>query len=152
MRPIGRWINPNHAPRDIFVKDEAVLVAAHGTLGENEVYGRSIFVTGSWLDHVYSQDFVRVTSGIPSYPGSYLFAFLRSEPVFRLLRTISVGGKQQEFHPDLLRQLPVPVCTPVDRQRIAETVRAAYRDRDAADLLEDEAFAALEAAVEEATS
>ena len=97
LRPEGRWINPNKAPADIRQQDETTLIAAHGTLGENEVFGRSIFVTGAWTEHAFSQDFVRVLSGQSDMPGAYLFAFLRSEVAFRLLRSMSVGGKQQEY-------------------------------------------------------
>jgi len=150
LRPEGRWINPNKAPADIRQQDETTLIAAHGTLGENEVFGRSIFVTGTWTEHAFSQDFVRVLSGQPDMPGAYLFAFLRSEVAFRLLRSMSVGGKQQEYHTQLLRQMPVPECTPADRERIAETVRAAYRARDEADELEDQAQELLDAAVRDA--
>jgi type I restriction enzyme S subunit len=150
MRPYGRWINPNQAPRDIRQADETVLIAAHGTLGESEVFSRSILATGSWLKHAYSQDFVRVLSGSAEMSGAYLFALLRSEAAFRVLRSMSVGGKQQEYHPALLRQLPVPVCAQVDRERIAETVRQAYRDRDEADRKEDQASALLDEAVREA--
>jgi type I restriction enzyme S subunit len=46
--------------------------------------------------------------------------------------------------------LPVPVCAQVDRERIAETVRQAYRDRDEADRKEDQASALLDEAVREA--
>ena len=98
LRPEGRWINPNMAPADIRQEDGTVLIAAHGTLGENEVYGRSIFVTGAWTRHAFSQDFVRVFSGQSDMAGAYLFAFFRSEVAFRLLRSMSVGGKQQEYH------------------------------------------------------
>lgn len=150
LRPEGRWINPNEAPSDIRQQDETVLIAAHGTLGENEVYGRSIFVTGTWLQHAYSQDFVRVFSGQPDISGAYLFAFLRSEVAFRLLRSMSVGGKQQEYHTALLRAMPVPECTTADRERIAETVRQAYRWRDEADRFEDRAQELLDAAVRDA--
>ncbi|WP_328468770.1 hypothetical protein OHA21_52655 [Actinoplanes sp. NBC_00393] len=150
LRPEGRWINPKQAPSDIMQDDETILIAAHGTLGDGEVYSRSIFVTGSWLKHAFSQDFVRVLSGSPDVSGAYLFAFFRSEAAFRVLRSMSVGGKQQEYHPALLRQLPVPMCTPSDRERIAETVRAAYRDRDEADKKEDQAFKLLDDAVREA--
>lgn len=150
LRPEGRWINPNKAPDDIRQENETVLIAAHGTLGENEVYGRSILVTGSWTEHAYSQDFVRVFSGQPDISGAYLFAFLRSEVAFRLLRSMSVGGKQQEYHTTLLREMPVPECTPADRERIAETVRQAYRWRDEGDQLEDRAQELLDAAVRDA--
>ena len=150
VRPEGRWINPAKAPSDIFAEDETVMVASQGTLGENEVFCRSIFVTGSWLKHVYTQHFLRVVSGVDSFPGAYLFAFIRSEAAFRILRSMSVGGKQQDIHEELRQRIPVPECTPADRERIAETVRQAYRWRDEADQLEDRAQELLDAAVRDA--
>lgn len=149
IRPEGRWISPTQAPPGIFAQDETTMVAAQGTLGENEVFCRALFVTGSWLEHVYSQHFLRVVSGDPDFPGAYLFAFLRSEPAFRVLRSMSVGGKQQDIHEALRKQIPVPVLTAPDRQRIAETVRTAYRKRDEADAKEDQALDLLEKTVAE---
>jgi hypothetical protein len=150
LRPEGRWISLQHAPRDVVVSDETVLIAAHGTLGENEVYSRSILVTGAWLGNVYSQDFVRVVSGDSEFPGAYIFALMRSGAAFRILRSMSVGGKQQEYHPALLREFPVPQNSPADRARVAEIVRSAYRARDEADEKEDLALALLDEAVREA--
>ncbi|MFH8453190.1 restriction endonuclease subunit S [Streptomyces fungicidicus] len=147
IRPEGRWISAEQAPDDILQQDETVLIAAHGTLGENEVYGRSILVTGAWLDNAFSQDFVRVVSGDARFSGAYLFAFFRSGAAFRVLRSMSVGGKQQEYHAKLLRELPIPVLTQPDRERIAATVRAAYKKRDEADRKEDLGLAKLEEAV-----
>ena len=152
VRPEGRWINPNMAPKDIFAEDETVLIASQGTLGENEVFCRAILVTGSWLEYVYTQHFLRIVSGDPEFPGAYLFAFLRSEVAFRIFRSMSTGSKQQDIHEVLRRQIPVPECTPADRERIAGTVRRAYRARDEADQLEDRAQELLDAAVREAGS
>lgn len=151
MRPEGRWISTSQAPPGIRAEDETVLIASQGTLGESEVFCRPIMVTGSWLRFVYTEHFLRALSGIPAVPGAYLFAFLRSEAAFRLLRSTASGGKQQDIHDILRQELPVPVCTEVDRRRIAGTVRSAHRDRDLADKREDDAFAALDAAVEGAT-
>ena len=151
LRPEGRWINPAMAPGDIFAKNESVLVASQGTLGENEVFCRAIFVTGAWLDYVYTQHFLRIVSGDPDFPGAYLFAFLRSEAAFRVFRSMSTGSKQQDIHEVLRRQIPVPECTLCDRERIAETVRAAYRARDEADGLEDRAQELLDVAMRDAT-
>ena len=129
----------------------SILVASQGTLGENEVYCRSIFVTGRWQrDYVFSEHFLRIVSGDPVFPGAYLLAFLRSEVAFRIFRSMSMGSKQQDIHEVLRKQIPVPECTPADRERIAETVRAAYRARDEADELEDRAQELLEAAVRDA--
>jgi hypothetical protein len=153
LRPEGRWVAVKPAELDtIRAQDESVLVASQGTLGENEVYCRSIFVTGRWQrDYVFSEHFLRIVSGDPDFPGAYLFAFLRSEAAFRIFRSMSTGSKQQDIHEVLRRQIPVPECTPGDRERIAETVRAAYRARDEADELEDRAQELLEAAMRAAT-
>jgi len=69
IRPEGRWISAAQAPADILMGADTVLIAAHGTLGENEVYARSILVTGSWHEHAFSQDFVRVRPGDDQFPG-----------------------------------------------------------------------------------
>ncbi|AZQ34365.1 restriction endonuclease subunit S [Streptomyces cyaneochromogenes] len=147
IRPEGRWISPTQAPPGIFAEDETVMIPSQGTLGENEVFCRAIFVTGSWLDYAYTQHFLRVVSGTSDIPGAYLFAFLRSEAMFRVLRSMSTGGKQQDIHEGLRAQIPVPVLTAPDRERIAETIRAAYRKRDEADKKEDRALELLEGAV-----
>lgn len=150
LRPEGRWISAAQAPSGIFAQDETVMIAAQGTLGENEVFCRPILVKGSWLNHVYTQHFLRVVSGDPEVPGAYLFAFFRSEAAFRLLRSVSTGGKQQDLHDGLRAEIPVPLAPPADRVRIADTVRYAYQCRDRADILEDKALALLTAAIEEA--
>ncbi|TPV48581.1 restriction endonuclease subunit S [Pseudarthrobacter phenanthrenivorans] len=148
VNPEGRWISAAAAPRDIIQKDETILVSAHGTFGENEVYARSVFITGSLLRNAYSQDFVRVLSGTPEVPGAYLFALFRSNAMFRIFRSISVGGKQQEYHTKFLRDLPIPLAAESDRRCIANTVRQAYRDRDHAETLEFEALSLLTDAIE----
>ncbi|MFD6287154.1 restriction endonuclease subunit S [Streptomyces sp. NPDC060205] len=147
LRPEGRWIGKAHTSDDVLADDETILVAARGTLGENEVYGRSVLVTGDWGAHAYSEDFLRIRSGASGFPGAYLFAMLRSEALFRVLRSCSTGGKQQDIHLGLCSAIPVPVLTEADRDRIAETVRDAYRQRDEADRKDDQALAKLEAAV-----
>jgi hypothetical protein len=150
LRPEGRWVNAADAPRGIFVEDETVMIAATGTLGENEVFCRPILVTGAWLNYAYTEHFLRVVSGTSDIPGAYLFAFLRSEAAFRVLRSLSVGGKQQDIHESLCAEIPVPMASPADRDRIATTVRSAYKCRERADFLEDQALTLLTAAIEEA--
>ena len=126
-------------------------MASQGTLGESEAFCRPAFITGRWQrEFVFSEHFLRIFSGETEYPGAYLFAFLRSEAMFRVFRSMSTGGKQQDIHEELRQHIPVPECTPADRERIAETVRQAYRWRDEADALEDRALALLDEAVRQA--
>lgn len=146
--PVGRWVSAARAPDDIFAADETVLIASSGTLGENEVYCRPIFVTGSWLKHAYTQHFFRVVSGEPRVPGAYLFAFLRSELAFRCLRSMSTGSKQQEIHRDLVAQFPVPLLPQSEIEAISENVRNAFRMRERADALDLKAVSLVEDAIE----
>src|SRR5262249_15280247 len=80
LRPEGRWVAVKEEElAAIRARDESILVASQGTLGDNEVFCRSIFVTGRWQrDYVFSEHFLRIVSGDPAFPGAYLFAFLRS--------------------------------------------------------------------------
>jgi type I restriction enzyme S subunit len=63
-------------------------------------------------------------------PRGYLFAFMRSEAAFRMLRSISVGSKLQDHHYAFLSDLPIP-CAPADvQQAIHEMVVGAYEKRE----------------------
>ncbi len=149
MRPEGRWISTAHAPEGIFAKDESVMIASSGTLGEHELYCRPIFVTGRWLRYAYTQHFLRVVSGDSNVSGAYLFAFLRSEFAFRCLRSMSTGSKQQEIHKDLISALPIPILPQDIRNEIESLVRDAFNRRDQAAVSEDTAVSLIEAAIEE---
>jgi len=148
----GRVISPKHSPAGVFVQDETVLIGGHGMPSESGLFGKATMVTGRWLQHAYSQDFLRITSSDSAVPGAYLFAFFRSEVSLRLFRSLLTGGGPQSIHTSLAAQLPIPLAPVADRERIAETVRKAYRDRDRADVLEDEALSLLTKAVEEAST
>jgi hypothetical protein len=148
VRPEGRVLANGSFPAEAFAQDETILVASRGTLGEQEAFCRAFMVTGAWLGNAYSEDFLRIVSGDEDVCGAYLFAFLRSNISFRIFRSLSTGGKQQDIHEGLRRSIPIPLAAETDRVRIAETVRQAYRDRDSADVLEDEALALLTRAIE----
>lgn len=149
LEPEGRSIAPQYAPKDIFVKDETILIAARGTLGEHEVYCRGEFITGPWLNYAYTEDHLRVLSGNPSISGAFLFAFLRSQTAFRCLRSMSIGSKQQDLHHLLLAQFPIPIPPETIRNDIEALVREAYQKRHEASRLEREAVAMVETALEE---
>jgi hypothetical protein len=147
LEPEGRWIAPDHAPKDIFVQDETVVIAAQGTLGENEVFCRGEFITGPWLKYAYTQHLLRVRSGREDISGAFLFAFLRSEMAFRCLRSMSVGSKQQDLHRGMLADFPIPLPEIDERREIARMVRSAYEKRHAASFLEKRAVSIIEEAI-----
>jgi type I restriction enzyme S subunit len=150
-RPEGRWISVKPDDVDALkAQDESIMVACRGLLTEGALIGRAAFVAGNWLGYVYTEDLLRIRSGTPDFPNAYLFAFMRSEISFRMLRSLVSGTGPQDINAVLRREVPVPECTQTDRERIAEAVRQAYRRRDEADELEDRAQELLEAAVRDA--
>lgn len=151
LEPEGRWIAATHAPDDIFVDDETILIAAQGTLGEHEVFCRAEFITGPWVQYAYTQHVLRVQSGNEAISGAFLFAFIRSEMAFRCLRSMSIGSKQQDLHRAMLARLPVPVPPAGVRSEIESLVRDAYAKRHRASQVEREAVALVERAIEEGT-
>ncbi|WP_371779017.1 methylation-associated defense system restriction endonuclease subunit S MAD5 [Streptosporangium subroseum] len=152
QRPEGKW--SALSARDYAmakIESDTILTALIGMPGEVNLICRSAFITGNWMDKfVYSENFMQISSGDDDFPTAYLFAFMRSEVAFRIVRSMCHGTGQQVINRHLLRTLPVPECTSEDRERIAETVRLAYRWRDEADMKEDQALALLNQAVREA--
>jgi hypothetical protein len=149
IEPEGRYISPRHAPSDVFVKDETVLLAARGAPGEHHVYCRGEFITGPWLQYAYTEDNLRVRSGNPSISGAFLFAFLHSETAFRCLRSFSTGSIQQDIDRSMLARLPVPLPDATVRKEVEQLVRQAYQKRHKASQLEKEAVAIVERAIQE---
>lgn len=149
VRPKGRWVAKRSVGDDVLVERGTTLVAAQGTLGESELYCRSEFVGGSAVNRAYSEHLLRVIADEDVMPRGCLFAFMRSEVAFRLLRSTSMGTKLQDHHPGLLRELPVPYPAKEVQQEIHELVVDAYEKRASSVRLEDEAIDLVEQAVQE---
>ncbi|MCB9694491.1 MAG: restriction endonuclease subunit S [Alphaproteobacteria bacterium] len=151
MRPLGRDIARWALPPDAFPEPGTILVAAQGTLGETELYCRGDFVWSDGTKHAYSEHLLRVIADESKFRSGCLFAFLRSETAFRLLRSMSAGSKQQEQHKVLREQLPVPIPGDEDQNCIHALVVESYEARHQAVRLEDEAIRLVESAVEDAS-
>lgn len=150
LRPEGRWIAKTVMPEDALVEPGTILVAARGTLGESELYCRAEFVWGSGIELAYSEDILRIVADETKILRGCLFAFMRSETAFRMLRSISIGTKLQDHHYSFLPKLPIPIPSRKNQEIIHEKVIKAYESRDKAIALEDEAIALVEKAIEEA--
>jgi len=151
VRPVGRWIAKAHLPNDkiIFVPNGAILVNAQGGLNESDSFARAQYVSGKKLRYAYSQHFLRVIADEIKIPRGALFAFIRSNIAFRLLRACAVGSMQQDFHPDLLAEIPVPIIDETEAQEIDNLVRVAYQKYDDAIDCEDQARFLVERTIEE---
>ena len=149
LRPEGRWIAKSSVGAEVLVPDGTILVAAQGTLGESELFCRPEFATGHALDRAYSQHFLRVIANEEFIERGALFAFLRSETAFRMLRSASTGSKLQDFHYAVLPSLPIPYPDKKVRVRCHDLIITAYEARDRAIELDDQARTLVERTIEE---
>lgn len=145
----GRWISWKGIP----VKSEVVppagtiAVACIGTLGENEVFGRCIRVRRGQERFALSDNVLQLRPDKSIVPSGYLFALLRSEVYFRIFRCMSVGGKQQVLHPDLIRNVPIPVVDSYSMTKVHELIVAGDELLDLSNELFLEAASMVEAKI-----
>jgi len=151
LRPDGRWIASKYLPKDqlLFPPDGAVMIAAQGCAGEHDLFGRAQFITGKRLGYAYSQHFLRVIAREDEIPRGALFAYLNSQIAYRIRKGYQIGSMQQDFHPEMIKQMPVPIINRVEAEKIDVMVRAAYQKFDDAIDAEDQAIALVEHAIEE---
>lgn len=147
LRPEGRWIAKTAMDSSSLGIPGAVLVAAQGTLGESELYCRAEFVWGTWTEMAFSEHILRVIADEEIMPRGCLFAFMRSETAFRMLRSISSGTKLQDHHYAFRGELPVPYPDKATQNAIHNKVVVAYEARHRAVALLDEATKLVEIAI-----
>lgn len=147
LRPEGRWIAKTAMDSNSLGIPGAVLVAAQGTLGESELYCRAEFVWGPWTEMAFSEHILRVIADEAVMPRGCLFAFMRSETAFRMLRSISSGTKLQDHHYAFRGELPIPFPEEAVQRSIHEKVVGAYGARHKAVALLDEATKLVEIAI-----
>jgi type I restriction enzyme S subunit len=149
IKPEGRWISRKSVQGlGLVVPKGTVLIPSHGTLGEFELYCRAVFVTNKTAEYAFSGDFYRCIPIEGKIRGGYLYAFLSTRVAFRLLRSMSTGGKQQYQHPSLLARMPIPRLDQQLEDKIADMIDEAAEHFDLALTLEDEARLLVEQAIE----
>ena len=124
------------------------MVNAQGGLSESDSYARCHFISGKKLRYAYSQHFLRVIADENKILRGALFAYLRSNIAFRLLRSCAIGSMQQDFHPKLIREIPVPIIGDAEAKIVDSLVRGAYKKYDEAIDCEDQARTIVERAIE----
>jgi hypothetical protein len=149
LRPEGRSVARFALGDDLFVESGTTLVAARGTLGEGELYCRAEFIIDPATEMAYSEDILRVIADSNVMTKGCLFAFMRSETAFRMLRSISSGSKLQEQHYAFLPHLPVPYPEMSIQETIHELVMDAYEKRHRSNTLEDRAVSIISQAIEQ---
>lgn len=143
IRPTSRRVLLPGVPNEmVLVPEGAIVVAARGTLGEGELFGRPALVAGVLTRLGLTEDLLRL---VPKPEGSALtYAFLSTLVGLRLVRSTAVGTKILNLRFDLLRALPFPsLSSPLQRQVDAH-VRSAREARASAEDAESEAIRIIE--------
>lgn len=150
LRPKGRWIAKKYLPDDrlLFPPEGAIMIAAQGCAGEHDLFGRAQFITGKRLNYAYSQHFLRVIADENEIPRGALFAYLNSQIAYRIRKGYQIGSMQQDFHPEMIKKMPVPIIRRSEAEQIDAIVRAAYQKFDDAIDSEDEAIDLVERTIE----
>jgi len=131
--PAGRVIRrdsmPN--PQDHKIERWQVLIAGAGTLGENELYGRSIIADRRLSGHYVGPDAMVMTFKSPASPESlYAYAFLCTGVGFRSVRATSYGTKVLRLRPEMLFDLPVPTPSASVLAKVAALIETAVVSRE----------------------
>ena len=133
IQPRGRVIRRDSMarPERHVVRGAQVLVAGAGTLGDNELYGRSL-VADTRLEGKYvGPDAIALTFRDPGSDHSlYCAAFLGSSLGISALRSASYGTKILRQRVDVLAELPVPLADDATVGRVAALVRSAVAGRE----------------------
>ncbi|MHA0035513.1 methylation-associated defense system restriction endonuclease subunit S MAD5 [Deinococcus sp. PESE-13] len=148
LEPEGRWIAKSSLGPGSLGSPGLILAAAQGTLGENEVYCRSEFVWSTGIEMAYSEHVLRIQPDESKMLPGCLFAFMRSEMAFRMLRSISSGSKLQDNHYKLLPELPIPLPDRRTQEEVHKLVTDAYENRWRGVELENQARHLVEQAIE----
>lgn len=131
--PSGRVIRRDSMlqPELHLVTRGQVLIAGAGTLGESELYGRSILaddrLVGKYVGpHSMSLHFEEPNSDY----SLFAYAWLTSPTGIQVLRSASYGTKILSLRKDLLRTLPVPLAPTLTVTRIADLIRRCSEGRE----------------------
>lgn len=131
--PSGRVIRLDSMrnPERHLVTPGQVLIAGAGTLGENELYGRSILADGRLAGKYVGPHSMSLHFEAPDDDFSlFTYAWLASPTGVQAVRSTSYGTKILGLRKDLLSSLPVPEAPRRLVVRVASLIRQSVTGRD----------------------
>jgi len=142
---IGKNISRKFIGNSRLVDYGEVLIAGVGTLGEGETFCRVIFANELIENQLVSGEFIRMNTN-EDIPSGYLFALLRSDYGFRIIRSTQSGTKLCRPINRLLEQMSIPILSKEEMDDIDLIVKkahtnyylAAVKENQAIDLIEKE--------------
>ena len=131
--PVGKVIRHDCLPHPERheIRRGQVLIAGAGTLGENEIYGRSVLADERLAGKFLGPDTMALVFNEPlSDFALFTYAWLASPTGVDAVRSTSCGTKLLRFRQDLLTSLPVPVPDKATVAKVANSVRECIANRE----------------------
>jgi len=131
--PAGRVVRPDSMarPERHQVQRWQVLIAGAGTLGETELFGRSIIADARLEGKYVGPDALALSFKEPgSVDSLYVYAFLCTDIGVSLMRSTSYGTKLLRFWTSAVRKLCIPDAEPAVKERVAKAIRTAVEKRE----------------------
>ena len=125
-----------------------IIVPAVGTLGENEIFSRPLFVHGYLEGKVLSEHLLRIMPDGKKIDPGYLFTVLKSKLFFRIFRSLVYGTNLLYYILPLLERIPIPRLAKDVEAEVGLKVRQAYEKLTAAIDRESKAIILIEQEIE----
>ncbi len=143
----GKWVSKRNVSLDKLVEYGEVIVACDGTLGENELFCRTLFANEDLQGALISTHFLRMKTNDILPPG-YLYAYLNSDYGFRFIRNCQAGTKLCHPIPTMFLDIPVPIIDSDKMNEIDKLVKEAHTKRYEANNNERKAIHMVEEEIE----
>ncbi len=135
-----RIVNSNSSD---FAQRKTVIIPSAGTLGENEIFTRPLLVRNNFEGFLLSEVIGKFICKTEE-DAAYLYIFLSSKPMFRVLRAMVYGTNLLYPNWELLQSIRVPIANHDMKKKISDKVIQAFDMRGAANSKENEAIALIE--------
>lgn len=126
-----------------FAQRKTVIIPSAGTLGENEIFTRPLLVRNNFEGFLLSEVIGKFICKTEE-DAAYLYIFLRSKPMFRVLRAMVYGTNLLYPNWELLQSIRVPVANSDIKKKISDKVIQAFDMRGIANSKENQAIALIE--------
>lgn len=143
----GKWISSRGSDPENVLEYGEILIACDGTLGENELFCRAVYVNEDLKGSYVSSHFLRLKVNDEMLAG-YLFCWLNSDYGFRLIRNTQAGTKLCHPINKLFLDIPIPIIGKDEMQEIDRLVREAHTKRHLANQKELKAISMVEQEIE----
>jgi restriction endonuclease S subunit len=129
------------------VERKMIIMPSAGTLGENEVFTRPLLIRNNFEGKLLSE-VIGVFECKTEEDAAYLYNFLSSKALFRVLRTIVYGTNLLYPNWELMKNIKVPICSNSDYGTIVNITLNAFDCRGNANNKENQAIFLVEKEIE----